>query len=433
MKNLIIILLIALIAVIAATADGQDTLWLRYTAGINELDFTPDSKYVIAWNGSIEFWEVQQGVKEFSVPIETVGDYNYNEEFLVFAQDKTPKLLDWKTREVIDGFEKEDFKIDKIRTAKSKNEFMATEIQDSNIIYFWDIDSKSKIDSLVLVKKYNDGNYTWLRGIRGYDYLGNNDEFVYVKYSDDNSRWQTIAPKLQKDNCFYHIYNRQTKELVDSLFVFQQTNENKNFVDKMVVMNDRSKIAWCRNGGMIGFYNVYSKSFYNEFKFDESKYAEPRDIDLSINDTYLTLANGGYIKSYEITNLNNNLYFNVGTYHQCKLSDNFQYMVGSIGGILIMHPTTVTTIEGSLNENNLTLSPNPASSLVVININSNKVLQIKLSIIDLVGNEIDIIYEGILNQQNYNMDYNISNLTSSTYFVRLEIGNEIITKQFIKE
>jgi len=116
------------------------------SAGAQDVDFTPDDKYVIAWTNSIEFWEVQQGVEEFSVPIETVGDYNYNEQFLVFAHDSTPKLLNWQTREVVEGFNKMPTKLDRIKTAKSKNEFMAKLDQDSNTIYFWDINSKQVVD-----------------------------------------------------------------------------------------------------------------------------------------------------------------------------------------------------------------------------------------------------------------------------------------------
>ncbi|MER3329914.1 MAG: hypothetical protein RIF34_10085, partial [Candidatus Kapaibacterium sp.] len=94
MKNILLTLLLVVVTTSTMAATEIDTIWYRtMSAGAQNVDFTPDDKYVIAWTNSIEFWEVQQGVEEFSVPIETVGDYNFNEQFLVFAHDSTPKLL----------------------------------------------------------------------------------------------------------------------------------------------------------------------------------------------------------------------------------------------------------------------------------------------------------------------------------------------------
>lgn len=194
---------------------------------------------------------MQQGVKDFFIQSEVLGGYNYNEEYLVFSQDSTPKLLNWKTREVVEGFQKEVFRIDKIRTAKSKNEFMAlgylkegiSLYESESTIYFWDINSKILVDSLEISNQFEKDNYTWRRYVMDYDYIGNNDEFLYVKFNDYNNRVVSIPPNERRTNYFYHIYDRNTKELVDSLFVFQDTkNGAESTVDKMFVMNDRSKL-----------------------------------------------------------------------------------------------------------------------------------------------------------------------------------------------
>jgi len=57
----------------------------------------------------------------------------------------------------------------------------------------------------------------------------------------------------------------------------------------------------------------------------------------------------------------------------------------------------------------------------------------KLGIVDLLGNEIFIIDQGYILSSDYQTNFNVSTLPSGTYFIRLEIGNDIITKQFIKE
>ncbi|PKL81077.1 MAG: hypothetical protein CVV25_01175 [Ignavibacteriae bacterium HGW-Ignavibacteriae-4] len=262
MGKIILIILLTIIATTTAKAIEIDTLWFRIAgAGVQELDFTPDDKYVIAWTNAIEFWEVEKGVKEFSIPIDikAVGDYNYNEQYLVFAKDSTPRLLDWETKEVIEGFQKEETFIGRIKTAKSKNEFMATKGDYPKVIYFWDINQKQILDSFEITKEFEKDNQKWGRSIHEYDFVGNNDEFFYVRINDNNAKTPGLPPKYEIDNFSYLIYNRETKELVDSLFAFQVSFENYNHVDKMVVMNDRTNLAWNNKGGEITFYNVNSK------------------------------------------------------------------------------------------------------------------------------------------------------------------------------
>lgn len=57
----------------------------------------------------------------------------------------------------------------------------------------------------------------------------------------------------------------------------------------------------------------------------------------------------------------------------------------------------------------------------------------KLGIVDLLGNEIFIIDQGYILSSDYQTNFNVSALPSGTYFIRLEIGNEVVVKQFIKE
>ena len=108
-------------------------------------------------------------------------------------------------------------------TAKSKNEFMAQTIdsykhqfyKDQNILYFWDIDSKQKVDSIVSLSIFDKDGYRWGRKTIEYDYLGESDELVYIKYADNNSYEIPIESMYHTTNTFYHIYNIQSKELIE--------------------------------------------------------------------------------------------------------------------------------------------------------------------------------------------------------------------------
>jgi type IX secretion system substrate protein len=79
------------------------------------------------------------------------------------------------------------------------------------------------------------------------------------------------------------------------------------------------------------------------------------------------------------------------------------------------------------------ISPNPTTNTININLNSNGFEYIRLSIVDLLGNEVGFIEEGLMNTSSYQKEYDVSDLPPSMYFIRLEIGKEVVTKQFIKE
>ncbi len=447
MKNLLLILLTILSVVLPASAIEIDTLWYRtMSSGARDVDFTPDDKYVIAWNNSIEFWEVQKGVMEFSVPTEVAGDYNYTEQYLVFAKDSTPKLLDWQTKEVIEGFEKENENIGRIRTAKSKNEFMANTFHINtksstiigNMIYFYDIESKRKVDSLSFVKQFQKDGYKWKRTIHDYDYVGTNDEIIYVVVDDVNDEIDNIPPQWRKRHYFVHFYNRETKELVDSVYSFTNTNEKFGGFNNMQVMNDRSKIAWNHRGGEINFYDITERNFYSKIIFDEADYVPATNIDLSKDDSKLVVTNQHttFLKIFDVKSNTLIHEYTKGSFQNSSFSDNNELLITNIGGFLILFPSHINTssVEGTnYNQLNLTVTPNPASNNISIQFSTATNESIKLSIIDLLGNEIGIIDEGNIENQNYSINYNISNLAPATYFIRLELGSEIFTKKFIKE
>jgi len=432
MKKLFILLTITLSLAQMALANEIDTLWYRTMgAGAQDVDFTPDDKFVVAWANGIEFWEVQQGVKEFYIPSEATGDFNYNEEYLVFAQDSTPKLLNWQTREVVEGFEKMPYKIDRIKTAKSKNEFMSKLSQDSNIIYFWDIESKQVSDKMVFDHKFKKGNYEWRRTVHKYDYVGNNDELIYAIIYDENDVYQNIHPSERRKHFFVHFYNRETKELVDSVYSFTNTNEQFGGYNKMQVMNDRTKIAWNHKSGEIYIYNITNKSFNK--KYSRNDFSKVNDIEFSNDNQLMYLSYGEVINVFQLETGDLHSSFNTGsTYGQCNLSRNKQFMVGSVGGYIIMHSTTITNIETNENQNKLLISPNPSNSYLNIELNINSVDYIKISLIDLAGNIKEIIHEG-LTENSFSKQLDISHYSAGVYFVQLEINNEVFTKQFIKE
>ncbi|PKL78790.1 MAG: hypothetical protein CVV25_10225 [Ignavibacteriae bacterium HGW-Ignavibacteriae-4] len=362
MKNILLTIFLAVLASTSTNAIDIDTLWYRYSeTDVLSLDFTP-----------IEFWEVQQGIKEFFVPSETIGDYNYNEEYLVFAQDSTPKLLDWQTREVVEGFGKMESKIERIKTAKSKNEFMAKLSQDSNIIYFWDINTKQLIDNINFVYSFEKNNYKWKKTVHEYGYVGKNDELIYVITDDANDVIENINPMFRENHYYVNFYSRETKELVDSIYSFTNTNEHYGGFNKMQVMNDRTKIAWNHNGGEINFYDINQKRFYDKLVFDERDFIEASDIKLNKNNNVIGITKTEsccrYIKLFDIDSKNLIYQFGKGSWQNIAFSNNDNFLTSNISPIIVLFPSHISTtsvIDHSDN-NNFTISPNPATNTINI-------------------------------------------------------------------
>ncbi|MBL7895432.1 MAG: T9SS type A sorting domain-containing protein [Bacteroidia bacterium] len=145
--------------------------------------------------------------------------------------------------------------------------------------------------------------------------------------------------------------------------------------------------------------------------------------------------------------------FNSAMTHSCSIPVTYTYALGGIGQVPSMPvatPTIQTIINYSLNsllinvtpvtfsvntnfctvlniENHelngkLNLSPNPAHSKIVINA-SDKIESVEV---------YDISGKLISTHSNTN-EIDVSELTQGMYFLRMNFGNEIVTKKFIKE
>jgi WD40 repeat protein len=436
MKNLILTLLITLLVCTTLEANDPDALWYRQTGDIEELDFTPDDKHVIIWTTHIEFWEVEQGVKEFSILSDAIGDFNYNEEFIVFSENTTPKLLNWQTKEVVGGFEKEERPLGRIRTAKSKNEFIAQSIDskrigsfgDDNIVYFWDIDTKQKVDSIVSLNVFDKDHYRWGRMTMDYDYIGESDELVYIKYADDNSYEIPIEPMYHRTNYFYHIYNIQTKEMIDSIFIYQLSKNDFEYEDKMKVMNDRTKIAWNKSGGNINFYDLENNelSRFDQFSIDNKKPYD--DIEFTNNDKFMCLAIGNEMKLIDMETKAEIARFTYGSYSDCITSHNNTLMAGSIVNSLLLYPIITTGIEGENNQSQATFSPNPTSNFVSIDLNCSGAM------VDYQINDVNgaTVAQSTIAIQSENLQLNFSGYATGVYFLTINC-NAPKTYKIIKE
>jgi len=429
MKNLIITLLIALTIVITTTANERDTLWKRYTtSGMKDLDFTPDDKYVIAWTNSIEFWNVETATMDFILPNIKVGGMTPDEKYLVFIQDGVPKMLDIETKEIIDGFEPPTFSPNHVKVGNDNNIFMCFNEEDS--LFIWDIETK-RIEKIFSIETdFIENGEEMVREITDYGFAGNNDDFLFVSIFEENKYASSHPNKINRRYSKF-IY-RQELMLFDSL----------NWISKYKPMNhNKDIIAIDKVDGTIDLYKIRDKLTINSIKFDDIKLSTD-DLEFDIEDEILGLTQGSsccrYLKLFRLSD--NKLIFefndNYSSWDQFKISNNQQKFVASTGSSLYMYSNQwkTTDVENKLeNRSQLLITPNPSSNTISVGFDMKAATDYKLSIVDVLGNVVDVLDTGAISSNRFTQDYDISSLLAGTYFIRLEMGDEVITKQFIKE
>lgn len=97
-----------------------------------------------------------------------------------------------------------------------------------------------------------------------------------------------------------------------------------------------------------------------------------------------------------------------------------------------------TAIEGTnlssnnvLEENKLSVSPNPFNPKTKIGYKVTEAAQVIMKIYDLVGKETAIIVNGYYTPGNYQVTFDGSNLASGIYFCRLEIGKNLSVQKLV--
>ena len=75
--------------------------------------------------------------------------------------------------------------------------------------------------------------------------------------------------------------------------------------------------------------------------------------------------------------------------------------------------------------------PNPSFDFVNIGFNTRQVFEGKISLINVVGQEIDVIYNGYLSVGKHHFQHNVSTLNAGTYFIRFENNGHIKSSKLV--
>lgn len=80
--------------------------------------------------------------------------------------------------------------------------------------------------------------------------------------------------------------------------------------------------------------------------------------------------------------------------------------------------------------NNVKVYPNPISDYLNLTYSINRDVNVTIKIMDVLGNEITTLFAERLTEGEHSNSFSIaSRITSGFYFIRVSVGNEIITKR----
>lgn len=435
MKNLLLTLIILISLLLSAKAVEQDTLWFRDTGSlIHDIDFTPNDESIIIWNSEIQFWNVPDGTKEFTISTESNGNFNFDNQFLVFSQNNTPKLLNWISKEVIEGFEKESYNLGSIRTARSRNEFMSKLNLNDSTLYFWDIDNKRKVDSFSIKSTFKINDIYWERKIIDFDYIGNNDEYFYITIEDNNHTAQNLPLNERKINTSNLFFSRFQKEFIDS--VFRSTFENSNPIyiyNYISVLNNRNKAIMNISGGKIVLYDIETKKIIDEYIFSNDS-AIVNDIYTSNDDNIIAIASDRNAKIID---------FKQKEVLQSYDFEIMHFALGNISNLIVaggkeyisLRPKSwvKSNIQNEIQRDHLRIEQSIQNEQIDIILNLVTTSEYSLSVVDLSGNILELIEHGVSNLKNKIIPFKTDSLAKGVYFVKLEYNNKNITAKFIKE
>jgi len=75
--------------------------------------------------------------------------------------------------------------------------------------------------------------------------------------------------------------------------------------------------------------------------------------------------------------------------------------------------------------------PNPATKTAHINFSNNSYGTANITLFDMLGRQVDQVYNGTLSGGNQSIDMNVESLENGLYFVKIELNNQTVTKKIV--
>lgn len=379
---------------IAILPNGDD--FIMSVGGVREIpagfevrkisDFSIDNKFDIPLEGdSINDKNVPYMNRIIDMKVDPVRPYVYFilEKRLIYldlgfnTDYYAIKVYNYETAEEVIELRKYKKDFMKVIDISEDGKFLASLNEGESYLNIWDLQSLSLIKSYGLDNSELDN--TWRENVRDLKFSKINNDLIYFSGS------------------FSKIGTKEEFEFG----VFEYSIERGNHINKLPGNNYTGTLIFTDDEKILFLNQIFHQYFINFY------------------DNTLEL-------SYQPE-------FRERVGRMSKYSKKYKFFVcPSVGSIKSLQYLTTTNIESN-KINNFDLSPNPANNDIKISFYVNAGSKYVLSIVDLMGAELETIQNGMIESEQYSLDYNISQLPVGVYFIRLELDGEVYTHKFIKQ
>ena len=118
--------------------------------------------------------------------------------------------------------------------------------------------------------------------------------------------------------------------------------------------------------------------------------------------------------------------------YQARISNLCDTIYSTLADVTVSSKTDINNLDSYTELGLFQISPNPISNKSVIKLNLKQSGKAEIAISDVLGNRIALIYEGYLTkgvQKELNLNSNLLNISSGTYFITLRLGSNVETRQ----
>ena len=414
----------------AQTEELSDTVWTKFTypASINAVKFTPDGRFLASGgdDGIPKLWDAETGKleREFLGNASKIWgmDINNTGNLLAVVNDSSIitiwDLHNGQITKIIDYYEGKNNSNGRCVAFSNQGEYLAAMLSHSG---------QTIIEHDLLMINAND----WSLHSR----ISNIKVPFNVTFSPDDAVLAVSNYVLGETRTTVGIFQVPNLQMINAVDEFIGGNRQIAFSP------DGKYLAGAISDGPNKVWNASDWKLFNEFGKDGYSVA------FSPDSKYVILGEGGfknwhiYIWDYEKKNKTYSYRFDylwedteIPRSLDCSPDEKF-IAAGCTDGIVMLNakwnPTSVS--ENPVQITEPLIFPNPASETVNIRFNLVKPSQINIGIYDINSIKVADIYDGFLELGLQNFEWNISRITSGTYFARITALGATSTVKIIVE